>query len=336
MKSIQTKSIMIQNLCVPCCNCCRYCLLSWGGKVVGTEWTRGVRLAERYINEIKEALPNVNVSFSYGYSMEHPDLITAIQTLRKLGSPMSEFLQCDGMAMRDEKQCRELMKALKEAGIKNLNFTIYGMKDYHDHFAGRKGDFDLLLTMMDAACETGIPFSAGIPITKENIKKTDELVSILKNAGNDKVTLFLPHEEGRGKTLNPIRLELQDLSVLSPESLSLLNRNIYRTESDWLSSPVPVQESNRMIIISLRADNIDSYEMRDALSVVEEIESLDAAYYMAFPAFEELAEQYGNHEGKRLYRIRDLYYHYRRLFLTEHKLDIYDVTDERQSGSRRY
>ncbi len=150
MRSIQTKSIMIQNLCVPCYNRCRYCLLSWDGNAVGTEWTRSVRIAERYINEIKEARPDVSVSFSYGYSMEHPALITATQTLRKLGSPMSDFLQCDGMAMRDKRQCMELMKTLKIAGIKDLNFTVYGLRDYHDRFAGRKGDFDLLFRMMYA------------------------------------------------------------------------------------------------------------------------------------------------------------------------------------------
>lgn len=124
--------------------------------------------------------------------------------------------------------------------------------------------------------------------------------------------------------------------MLSPESLSLLNGNIYRPESEWLSDPAPVQESNRLVIVSLRTDNIDNYEKRDALSVVEEIEALDEDYYSAFPTFDELAEKYGDPEGDRLYRIRDLYHHYRSLFAEDHKLDIYDVTDERQSGSRRY
>ena len=336
MKSIQTKSIMIQNLCVPCCNHCRYCLLSWDGKAVGTEWERSVKLAERYIYELKEARPDIDISFTFGYSMEHPKLKEAIQTLKRLGSPMGEFLQCDGMTMRDEDQCRDLMHMLKEEGIKSLNFTAYGLRDYHDRFAGRKGDFDLLLRMMNASYEACIPFSTGIPITKENIQTIDELVPILKEAGNRKISLFVPHEEGRGKSLQQVRLEQQDLSILSPESLSLLNRNIYRTEFEWLSEPTPVQESNRLIIISLRADNIRNYERSDALSVVKEIETLDEAYYSAFPSFGELAKKYGDPEGSNIYRIRDLYYHYRLLFAADHRLNIYDVTDERLSGSRRY
>ena len=336
MKSIQTKSIMIQNLCAPCRNHCRYCLLSWDGNAVGTEWERSVKLAERYINELKEARPNVDISFTFGYSMEHSKLKEAIQTLKRLGSPMGEFLQCDGMNMRDEDQCRDLMRMLKEEGIKSLNFTAYGLRDYHDRFAGRKGDYDLLLRMMNASYEAGIPFTTGIPITTENIQTIDELVIILKEAGNHKISLFVPHEEGRGKSLKQVRLEQQDLSALSPESLSLLNRNIYRTESEWLSEPTPVQESNRLIIISLRADNIDNYDKRKALSVVEEVEALDEEYYSAFPPFDELAKEYGDPEGNSLYRIRDLYYHYRLLFAAEHRLNIYDVTDERLSGSRRY
>ena len=335
MKTIQTRSIMIQNLCVPCFNRCRYCLLSWDGKTVGTEWERSIILAERFIKEIKEARPDVTVSFFYGYSMEHPNLITAIQTLRRLGSPMADLLQCDGMAMRNEEQCRELMITLKEAGIKSLNFTVYGSADYHDRFAGRRGDRDLLLRMMRAAHEAGLSFSSGIPITKENIMETDEQINVLKELGSKKITLFIPHGEGRGKSLNSIRLQQQDLSVLSPDSLKLLNRDLYRTESEWLNAP-EIKEAGRAIIISLRAENIENYENRDALSVVEEIEALDEEYYQAFPGFNELAREYGDRNGKSLYRFRDLYHHYRTLYASDHKLDIYDVTDERQSGSRRY
>ena len=336
MKPVQTRSILIQNLCVPCYNHCRYCLLSWDGKAVGTEWERSIRLAERYIHELKEARPHVDVSFAFGYSMEHPALREALRALKRLGSPMADFLQCDGMAMRDDEQCKELMQTLRKEGVKSLNFTVYGLKDYHDRFAGRRGDLDLILRMMHAADEAGISFSSGIPVTQENVMNIDELVSILRKAKNEKVTLFIPHGEGRGRSLDKVRLTEQDLSVLSSESLSLLNRDLFRTEADWLSQPDPVQETSRLIIISLRADNIESYEKQGVLSVVEEIEGLDEAYYSAFPAFSELAKAYGDREGTRLYRIRDLYHYYRSRYAEDHQLVIYDVSDERQSGSRRY
>lgn len=335
-ESIQTSSILIQSLCVPCFNRCRYCLLSWNGKIEGADWERSITLAKRYINELKEYRPQIRSSFAFGYSMEHPHLKDAIRILRRLGSPMADFLQCDGMKMRDEVQCRNLMRMLQDEGIKQLNFTVYGLADYHDQFAARNGDYDLLIRMMKAADECGIPFSTGIPLTRENINEIDELVSILKRVGSEKISLFIPHEEGHGKQLSKVRLREQDLSIFSPKTLKLLNRDIYRKEADWLKETEPIRDENRLIIISLRMDNIEEYETKNARSVIKEIETLDEEYYSAFPKFEELAKEYGDFEGEKMYRVRDLYHHYRSLYAADHKMQIYDVTDERQSGSRRY
>ncbi len=268
--------------------------------------------------------------------MEHPQLETALATLRQLGSPMSDFLQCNGMKMRNDNQCDTLMLTLKKADIKKLNFTFYGLAEYHDSFAGRKGDFDLLFRMMNSAKKYHLPFTTSIPLTKENIKQINELVSILKKEGCDKVRLFIPHEEGRGKLLKDVRLTKDDLSLLSSETINYFNHSIYKTESEWLSETDPINQQNRLIIISLRADNIKDYANKNALSLIKEIELLDEEYYASFPDFTELAKQYGDYQGHKLYGIRDLYHHYRLCYQQKHQIEVYDVTDERLSGSRRY
>lgn len=333
---METSSVMIQSLCVPCYNHCRYCLLSWDGKVEGSPWSRSVGLAERLLNELRTELPGIKSQFSFGYSMEHPDLREAIRTLRRLGSPQARFLQCDGMKMRSETECNDLMRMLHDEQIKELNFTVYGTRDYHDGFAGRKGDYDLLVRMMKSAKWFAIPFSIGIPVTQENIYRIDDLVAELSGFGSKKVFLFIPHEEGRGKSLCDFRLRKQDLAVLNGQSRKLLNDEIYRPEADWLNEPVLQRENKRMILITLRPDNIEEYENRSAMDMVREIETLDEKYYSAFPEFADLAEVYGNPDGDRMYRFRDLFHHYRLLYAREHDVQVYDVTDERQSGSRRY
>lgn len=97
---MRTTSVLIQSLCVPCNNHCRHCLLSWNGQTEGADWDRSIRIAERFLDELRNQMPDVKSSFTFGYSMEHPDLQGAIRTLRALGSPMADFLQCDGMRMR--------------------------------------------------------------------------------------------------------------------------------------------------------------------------------------------------------------------------------------------
>ena len=333
---MKTTSVLINSLCVPCADRCRYCMLSWSGKVEGADWDRSVGVAERFLRELREKTPDVRRSFSFGYSMEHPDLINALKTLKRLGSPLAEFLQCDGMKMRDADECRILTDTLASEGVKQLNFTVYGEQGYHDRFAGRKGDFELITRMIKAAKDSGISVSAGVPLTAENAGQADGLVKILGNAGCDSVRLFVPHAEGRGRLLSAVRLTEKDLLRVSEETRKLLNSNVYRAEREWLKEADLFREDKRMILISLRKDNIEEYEKRDAPSVVAELERLDEEYYSSFPDFKSLSCIYGDGNGDKLYSKRDLFAHYRALYAKEHGVSVYDVTDERQSGSRRY
>ena len=333
---MRTTSIMVQNLCVPCSCRCRYCLLSWDGRPVGISWDKGASFAQRFINEVRHSHPEINISFTFGYSMDHPRLREAITFLKEIGSPQAQFLQCDGMRMRNEAECDGLMRVLKEEGVQDLNFTFYGQKEYHDRFASRKGDYDLLMRMIRAGLSHGLQVSAGIPLTAENISQADVLTEDLKKRGVEKFTMFVPHEEGRGITLSDIRLDETDLAGLSEESLKLLNRSVYRSERDWITGMDIPEEKGRMLLISLRPDNIERYERMRAEEIIQEIEELDEWYYGSFPDFLDLARMYGDLQSGRMYRFRDLFYHYRKLYEKDHGIQAYDVTDERQSGSRRY
>lgn len=333
---MQTTSVLIHSLCVPCQNRCRYCLLSWNGTIEGASWDRSVSLAKRLIRELNTHRPDLSAKFSFGYAMEHPDLPAALRTLRELNSPSAEFLQCDGMRMRNDAECLVLMQTLKEEGVKELNFTFYGLSDYHDRFAGRTCDFAFLMRMLRAARAVDLPFTTGIPLNCENIGDVDALVDLLQGAGSSRVFLTIPHGEGRGKLLQRIRLDLNAFHTLSPDTQRLLNTGIFRTEREWLSEPEAAESHKRMILISLRRDNIDRYETMDALSVLRETEALDDAYYAAFPDFPTLAAMYGDPNGECFYRIRDLFGYYRMQYQKDHDLSIYDVTDERRSGSRRF
>ena len=333
---METSSVMLQSLCVPCDNHCRYCLLSSCGHTEGAPWDKSVSLARRYLRELKEQRPALSSSFVFGYSMEHPKLRQALQTLRDLGSPMADFLQCDGMRLRGEEECEALIKLFQEERVRELNFTLYGLREYHDRFAGRRGDFDFLFRLMKKAREAKLPFTAGIPLTRENISQAENLINEIREAGVSRVRLFIPHEEGRGKALSAVRLRFGDLLFLSSDARALLNKKIYKPEADWLKEENAVRENKRAILLSIRQDNLEELQKETALSAVARAEALDDQYYAAFPSFGELAERYGDHNGDQLYRYRDLFAHYRALYLREHPICVYDVTDERQTGSRRY
>lgn len=333
---MKTQSILVQNLCVPCACRCRHCLLSWDGRPVGVDWDRGAAFAKRFKAWLAENRPELRFAYTFGYSMEHPDLPAVLALLRALGSPQAEFLQCDGMRMREEAECAVLADMLASEGVKRLNFTFYGLADSHDRFAHRPGDHALLLRMLRAGAAAGLAVSAGIALTAESAPEVDALITELRNNGCARVSLFVPHAEGRGAALEPIRLSKADLDRLSPDARALLDRRVYRTEAEWVAARDTAPETERMLLLSLRADNFARYEAAPPDALIAELETLDDQYYASFPPFQALAERYGDPNGTRFFRLRDLFARYRLRFAAEEGVSVYDVTDERFSGSRRY
>ncbi len=333
---MKTRSVMVQTLCLPCACRCRYCLLSWNGQTVGADYERCERFAERMYTWIKQERPELSFHFSFGYSMEHPRLPTALDFMNRISSVSGTFLQCDGLAFRAEKELDAWLREVKEHGVESLNFTFYGTEAYHDRFAGRKGDHAYLLRMMEEAVRHGLQVSVGIPVTRENYLQIDALLSQLEAHSGSSVRLFIPHGEGRGAFLEGIRLSEDELSAMPYDVRSKLNRKVYQTEAEWCKIEGGEPEENRMLLVSLTKENIDELESTPFPKILSDLEALDDAYYAAYPVFSDLLVRYGDREGGRLYSRRDLYHRCRRQYAKEHDINVYDVTDERQSGSRRY
>ena len=165
---MKTESILLQTLCVPCGCHCRYCLLSWDGHCPGAAWERSAALARRMAEWLRKERPELRFHFSFGYSMEHPQLPEALDLLRALDSVQAEYLQCDGLRIRDARETVAFVEMLREHGVRALNFTYYGAEDYHDRFAGRKGDFAWMQRLRAAARAAGLETSVGVPLTREN------------------------------------------------------------------------------------------------------------------------------------------------------------------------
>ena len=88
--------------------------------------------------------------------------------------------------------------------------------------------------------------------------------------------------------------------------------------------------------MSLTAENIGEYERRSFAESIAAAEALDEAYYAPLPTTGELLDRYGDPDGTAFYSARDLAAKLQKRWFREHHLQPYDVTDERQTGSRRY
>ena len=334
MNVVETTSLNVLNLCVPCYNRCRYCLLSWDGECLGIDYQRSLAYAQRLYDWLKTAHPDIRFVYYFGYSMEHPDLPEAIRFLQKTNSPGGEFLQLDGMKMRTGEELQALFATLKGSGIKLVDFTFYGTREYHDRFAGRKGDFSLMMDSLAVALDKGLEVEVGIPVTKENLGQLDELLALLPEE-QIRIFLFTPHSGGRGIHLLDSKITLDDYEAMSLKAKSYFSRKKNRTALEWMESEIsPV--SRRVLTLSLLPGNIDRLEGQSFEETLKELEKLDEDYYSRIPDFSGLLDRYADPKDRRLYSKKDLYLLYRRRYITENKLEIPDITDERFSGSLRY
>lgn len=332
---MQTVSINVMNLCVPCENRCRYCLLSYDGRVNGVEYKRSEAYAQRFYEWLRENRPDLSFLFGFGYSMEHPNLLEAIDFCRSIGSATGEFLQFDGMKFRSDTELEELLHQLQGHGIELIDLTFYGTESYHDRFAARAGDYRLMINTLKQANRVGLDVTVSIPITHENAPQLDELIAELEQYRTQRISCFVPHSEGRGRLLDPIRFSKADYKKLSENVRKRINTNRFKTEKEWLQSGFPVNEK-RVLTVTLTPENVDSFEGMSFEETIAYLEKLDDDYYSAIPTVEELAKIYGDPDGERYYSARDLYLNYQRRYIADHGIEIYDINDERQCFSRRF
>ena len=171
---MKTVSLNVENLCVPCHCRCRHCLLGYDGGIVGAGYKRGRALARRIASESP-----VKFNYYIGFCMDTPELFDYIAFCREIDSPSGRFLQMNGFAGRTCGEIEVQMGRIRDAGVELIDLTFYGLPDYHDSFAGRAGDFKLLMRMFKAANAVQLPVHISVPITEENAGRMEGLFNIL-------------------------------------------------------------------------------------------------------------------------------------------------------------
>lgn len=333
---MKTTEVYVANLCVPCNAHCRYCLLSWDGRVKGIEYERGKNFVRGFYKWLKDNKPDLDFNTYQGYCMDYKELQDAIRFARETGSVGSEFLQFNGMKLRSDVEIEELIKMVKSEGVKLIDLTFYGIGEYHDKFAGRSGDFDLNMSILNAALKNGLKVKVGLPVTQENMEQVDELIDEMEKYELDSISVWLPHDLGRGKTLAGIRMTKKDYEVLPDHVKKYMNMKKYKTPAEWKAAAKDIRPQSRVLNLGLTKDNIDRLEHMTYEEIYHSLEKMDDEYYKVVPTFQELLDLYCDDTSGKLYRTDDLYRQYQERYKREKKLDIYDMNDQRQTFSIRY
>lgn len=325
---MKTVSFGIANYCVACQAHCRYCLLSSCGKTIGADYETGVKFANRFLNEALNYRPDISRSYYIGYCMDTPNLLDFIRFCKEHDLPSAHFLQMNGFAFRSEAELDFLMTSIKNAGVKLIDLTFFGTEEYHDRFAGRKGDFSFLKKMLAAAGKTNLAVNISIPLMRDNLHQMAELRKIPEVGIAENFSYFLPHDKGRGRAMQDQRITKQEFETLPEEVRSSFQKIKHQTEAEWLASGEMIEQKKRNLTLVLTPDNIGHYADMNASEIISEIEALDDRFLEQMPSAEELAARYGRKDNQQLYRFRDLLLRWQQEYIAETGDLIYDMNDE--------
>ena len=330
---MKTVSFSIANYCVPCNSHCRHCLLSSCGKATGVDYETGISFANRVLSELAEQRPDLSTNYYIGYCMDTPKLLDYIRYCKEHGYASAKFLQMNGFAFRSESELDRLMESIKDEGVEIVDLTMYGTKEYHDKFAGRKGDYEFVLSMIRSAEKAGLQTLLTFPLMRENLDQIVSLQSVPEVDNADRRLFFMPHSKGRGRTLQDNLITRQDLNHL-PESIkNTFDKAKFKTEAQWLEEGAIVEPEQRYLTLVLTPDNIEHYSQMKATDILDELENRDISFLNQIPSAEKLAKMYGRKDNQEVYRFRDLLFRWRQEYIEEKGGTTCNMLEETQDFS---
>jgi MoaA/NifB/PqqE/SkfB family radical SAM enzyme len=335
---MENRGLTILNLNVPCSCACKYCLLRSCKTANGVDYEYGKDIAIAFDNwRKKRALNDFTLSYTIGHCADYDQLSDNISLNKRFDFPGWSFMQINGIGIKNDNKLDEYFTVIKEAGIEFIDTTFFGLSEFHDNFASRKGDFTYLLKIIEYANKYYIKVQPTMPIFENNKEQIGEVINLLnKYISNLKLSIF-PHDYwGNGEILEENRLTKSSYEKLPDKIKRSINISRYKTEKEWLENNEWTIYNKRNFTLSLNQDIIKTIEGMTCDKIMKYLIEIDENYYSVVPDIYELSKLCGDHSNEKLYRERDLRWKWQKQYIKEHKIEIQDITDERFCGSLRY
>ena len=308
------------------CNCrCRHCSLESGKRADTVPFERAEALAEKFVRWLEaQGIEDFPVDIIFGYSPDSPEFVQCTEFNLKHGAT-GRFVPVNGMRFKTDEELKDLFLSFREIGVTGVGVTFYGLRDLHDRWAGREGDFDYTLQVAEKAAECGIERSESILLSREALPDLRALIDLLDPTPGRKGRHICPWDyRGRGKNLENERITASEISGLPgrvKEFINLDGWRSYKPEGEWvetIGSGEFRRKTSRYYIVSVWQDNIEHLESADCGRVLQEIRETDEGFYQAIPSLSALAELYGRRSGDRIYSLRDLEWKWTDCYAAEH------------------
>lgn len=314
--------VLVQWFGVQCLCRCRHCALRNTGAVTTVPFQKARALADRFVVwKAEHGTSDFSVDIHVGSSCDYPELpeVTAFNIANGGTGP---YCPIKGQSFRSEDELRGHLRYIAEIGITCVCLTFFGLRERHDRFCGRKGDFDQTMRIARLADECGLERRESIMLTHDGVSDAPELIRILDEIPNQKGRSIGTWDyRGRAKRLENERLTITDIEGLPADIRQYAEHGMYASEADWIrrirAGDYP-RKVGRVYLITLQEDNVESLESMGCGEILRGMREGNEAFLRSIPSMPDLADLYGNENGDRYYRVRDLEWKWTDQYLEAH------------------
>jgi MoaA/NifB/PqqE/SkfB family radical SAM enzyme len=161
-------------------------------------------------------LSDLSLCYAISHCADYPEIIDNVELNKSFGFSGFRYLQINGIRFKNESELTEYLRNARKAGVTNIDTTFYGLEEYHDKFAARKGDFEYLIDILNTAIKLDIVPEPTFVILEDNKDQIEELVTLLQKYINADGAIhgFLQDYRGNGENLESVRLLRQSYDNL--------------------------------------------------------------------------------------------------------------------------
>ena len=261
----------------------------------------------------------LNVLFAYD-PMLHPDIAEIYQLIASFpySSDFHKTMATNGSGIASAENYRDMLGKMRDAGLKTIQLSPYGLENTHDWFACRNGAFQEMMSAARRSIEMDLMVNWQYFFHKRSADELHELVThgreITKDGeAEESIAIIAP--AGRGREIEHLRPDSHDLQKLPEELRKIEFLPDYPSEAEWTEEAANgcMEDLLREFYGKLRERNHPELFLPFSKQNMDKIsEIINEARHRAAPKrigedlsepdLKWLARRYGDKENKSLYK----------------------------------
>ena len=309
-RPFKTTGIHISSGLVSCAYHCRYCQLA---HIKATTFgiDRFVSVVDRFLNyKAKHSFNEFNVSFWNGYSYDSPinDFQKELNLYKRVGEWELKILLLGGLPHMDDTTLKQWFSDRKAIGSEFATATYTGIKEKHDYWNNKKGNFEFLLNAQKIAEKVGLENEQRILLTRSSLAQMDELLDTL-----DTLEIHIKDRaaypffySGLAKHYENERVTMEILDSQSDRIKGIYrnDKDKWKSERDWIEfsrTNNGSQYESGTVSLILTDKNIDRIESMSCEEILDDLTKRTNTAYNSVPSREELAAKYSDSSNEKIY-----------------------------------